>query len=62
MFWKILIVFNALMNLYLTLHLIQTDQAIDHLYNVIAKGLEMARKQHGGGKHEKEALHDSNKG
>ena len=62
MFWKVIIIFNAFMNLFLTMHVIQTDKAVEHLYKVITEGLKLAKKQHGGGKHEKEALYDSDKG
>lgn len=62
MFWKVIILSNALLNLYLILHLYMIDKAVDHLYQVLTEGFELAKKQHGGGKHEKEALYDSDKG
>ena len=62
MFWKVIILANALLNLYLMLYVHQMDIAVSHLYQVLTEGLELAKRQHGGGKHEKEALYDSDKG
>jgi hypothetical protein len=57
-----LIIFNFIICLFNTYHTYITDETVDHLYQTIVKGIEMARRQQSGGEKDGSAVHESDKG